>query len=153
MLRIPQAPRFDSDEEIGEIAENFWMALARDVPFTEYDTNQVTIDAAADLSNFSDFEGPKVGGNVTPGTLFRGFTTADLIGPYVSQFLLIDAPHEATTIPARIRTVLPGVDYMTGYDAWLAVQKGCDARQLACDPTRRYIRNGGAILGSTYTWI
>jgi len=34
---IPPAPRFDSAEEAGEMVELYWIALARDVPFTDKD--------------------------------------------------------------------------------------------------------------------
>jgi hypothetical protein len=50
-----------------------------------------TIQAAADdLSSFGDdFDAPKDNtGKVTKGTIFRGFTSGDLVGPYISQFLL-----------------------------------------------------------------
>src|SRR5262245_9003855 len=34
-------PAFSSAEEAGEIAENYWMALSRDVPFASYDSAAV----------------------------------------------------------------------------------------------------------------
>ena len=49
------------------------MALLRDVHFLAFPAN-ADIAAAASLSAFSDFRGPKSGGVVTPGTIFRGFT-------------------------------------------------------------------------------
>src|SRR5438132_1163767 len=48
-------------------------------------------------------------GVVTPGTLFRGFTRGDLIGPSMSQFLLKDIPFGALRIPQRMRTVVAGL--------------------------------------------
>jgi hypothetical protein len=59
-LTQPPAPAFSSAEEAAEIAENYWMALARDVNFLDYDSHPLTNAAAADLSNFSDFRGPKL---------------------------------------------------------------------------------------------
>ncbi len=41
----------------------------------------------------SDFRGPKTNGKVTPATLFRGITAGDLVGPYLSQFLLKQAQY------------------------------------------------------------
>src|SRR5207247_10959338 len=38
---MPPAPAFDSAERQGEIVENYWMALLRDVPFTEFDSQQL----------------------------------------------------------------------------------------------------------------
>ena len=136
------APAFSSAEEAAEIAENYWMALTRDVPFGEYDENPLTISAVGDLSRFSGFTGPKAGQAVTTGTLFRGLTAGDLVGPYISQFMLLDTTFGAERVDRRIHTTLPNVDYMTGYDDWLAVQKGSVAGQDQYDPTHRYIRSG-----------
>ncbi|HYE64624.1 MAG TPA: vanadium-dependent haloperoxidase, partial [Pyrinomonadaceae bacterium] len=142
-MAMPPAPAFNSAQEAGEMGENYWMALTRDVPFTEYATNPLTIAAAADLSAFSDFRGPKVGGQVTPATLFRGFTPGDMVGPYISQFLLRPVPFGAQSFSNQMRTLLPGIDYMTQYSDWLDVQRGyTPAQSEQFDPVPRYIRNG-----------
>ena len=91
----------------------YWGSLARDVHFSDYDANPITNEAAVDLSRFYDYRGPKVDGRITPRTLFRGNTPDDLVGPYISQFLLKDVPYGVTTIVQRCRTTLPGDDYMT----------------------------------------
>jgi hypothetical protein len=49
-----------------------------------------------------------VGGVVTPGTLFRGVTSADLIGPYVSQFFYATLQYGAAEIKQQYLTYLPG---------------------------------------------
>src|SRR5215470_5062163 len=87
-LTIPPAPALASAQRAGEMVEDYWMALTRDVPFSQYGNEPLTAAAIADLNRLSDFRGPKVGGQVTPDTLFRGFTRGDLIGPYLSQFFL-----------------------------------------------------------------
>jgi len=142
-LAIRPAPRIDSAEEAGEMAELYWMALARDVPFTDYAANSLTNAAATDLSRFSDFRGPKAQGVVTPATLFRGGTPGDLNGPYLSQFLLRDIPYGSLTINQRQQAPLAGRNYMTAYAEWLSVQNGnAPAETEAFDPTPRYMRNG-----------
>jgi hypothetical protein len=142
-LSQPPAPAFNSAWQAGEIGENYWMALLRDVPFTQYDTDPLVADAVADLSAFSDFRGPKVGGQVTPATLFRGFTAGDLIGPYMSQFLMLNIPFGASGCTNRMYTLIPGADYMTHYEEWLAIQRGArPVTQQYFDSTPRYIRNG-----------
>lgn len=191
----PPAPAFSSAEIASEIAENYWMALLRDVNFQDYDTNTLAAAAVADLNRFSDFRGPRISartlptrgasfgiaaedgavrltaegepetdlqralapeqnvgrvpartkalaGRVTTGTLFRGLTPGDLTGPYVSQFMWLDAPFGAETISRRMRTVNPGVDYLTTYSAWLSAQNGSGVFDYPKDPTPRYIRNG-----------
>jgi hypothetical protein len=142
-LGMIPAPAFSSAETAGEMAELYWQALARDVPFTDYETDPLTLATASDLSRFSDFRGPKVNGMVTPGTLFRGNTPGDLVGPYISQFLWKDFSFGAKTIDQRYRITVAGVDYLTSYMEWLDIQNGfLPAAPDKFDPTPRYIRNG-----------
>ena len=53
------APAFESAETAAEMAELYWKALCRDVPFTEYSTNTLVQAAAADLNAFTKTVGPK----------------------------------------------------------------------------------------------
>jgi hypothetical protein len=142
-LAIPPAPAFSSAEAAGEIVELYWQAILRDVPFTEYATNPLAQAAATDLSRLTDFRGPRGGGGqITPATLFRGFTAGDLRGPYLSQFLLKPIPFGSQFIDQRIRTLLP-FDYVTDHPEWLNIQKGCEpAHPIQFDRVHRYIRNG-----------
>lgn len=145
-IGFPPAPKFDSAEQIAEIAENYWMALLRDIAFDSYNNGTpVVVDAATDLSRYDGFTGPQLH-NVTPATLFRGKFPGDLIGPYVSQFLVRDVPHGAQRVSGTVRTVPPGKDYMTTVANWLAVQRGCDFDQdcaiPAGQPQTTFIRNG-----------
>jgi hypothetical protein len=142
-LSIRPAPRIDGPENSGEMAELYWMALARDVPFADYESDPLIASACADLSRFSDFRGPKETGAVTPATLFRGFTAGDLAGPYVSQFLLRDIPYGTLAISQRQQTFRPGVDFLTDYDSWLRIQRGePPLESVVYDATLRYLRNG-----------
>ncbi|MDQ5808858.1 MAG: vanadium-dependent haloperoxidase [Actinomycetota bacterium] len=144
-VTMPPAPRFDSAEEAGEMAEVYWMALLRDVHFDDYATDPTASEAAADLSTFSDFRGPKDdAGNVTPALLFRGFTPGDLAGPYVSQFLLRDFNYGTLRVSQRQQTAIPGLNYVTTFEDWLHIQNGCDPdvrRPEQLEPVLRYIRN------------
>ncbi|MGH9838991.1 MAG: vanadium-dependent haloperoxidase [Blastocatellia bacterium] len=183
-LAQPPAPAFAGAEIAAEIAENYWMALGRDVNFADYDSHPITNAAAADLSKFSDFRGPKLTrttiargassqrfaeseasaelnhfelndlagslsyrtrsslGQVTTGTLFRGLTPGDLAGPYISQFLWKDTQFGAQPLSQKMRTVNPGVDYLTNYGDWLDAQNGKVKEAYPFDPAPRYIRNG-----------
>jgi hypothetical protein len=139
----PPAPAFGSAQESGEIIELYWMALTRDVPYAEYDTNPLTQAAAADLSSLADFRGPKANGHVTTGTLFRDPLPGCLVGPYVSQFRWLPAPYGASYVDQQMRTGTAGVDYMTDYTEWLNIQRGYPPTQpQQFDSTRRFIRNG-----------
>ena len=141
----PPAPKFASKEIAAEIAENYWMALLRDVPFTDYSSNGIANAAAADLTAFgADFKGPKNGsGEVTPELLFRGLTTGDRTGPLLSQFFYHPCHFGSNEINQRITTTVPNVDYMTDFATWLAIQNGAaPAGGEVFDPTLRYMRNG-----------
>ncbi|MGH9943873.1 MAG: vanadium-dependent haloperoxidase [Pyrinomonadaceae bacterium] len=140
----PPAPAFASREIGAEIAENYWMALLRDVPFFDYGASGLAQAAAADLTQFgAAFKGPKVGGAVTPQTLFRGLTPGDLRGPYLSQFFYQPCHFGANEIEQKITTAVAGINHMTDFDAWLAVQRGIlPPFGNTLDPTLRYMRNG-----------
>jgi len=140
-LAIPAAPAFSSAQMASEIGEDYWYALTRDVPFSQYGTDPTIAQAAADLSNFSDFRGPKVNGHVTPDVIFRGSTPGDLTGPYLSQFLLKPVPFGATSVTQLYRTTVAGDDYLTKYPDWLNIQKGASAVSNMFESTPRYIRN------------
>ena len=160
-IGIPPAPALASAERGGEAVEVYWQSLLCDVPLTELrdDTsNRDVLAATEELNKLADFRGPKSGGRVTPGTLFRAnalyFDPADpkgrsvtppgvLDGPLISQFLLRDVPYSAQWISAQIRTALPANEFLTEYEEWLAIQNGAaPKRQLQFDATPRYITTG-----------
>lgn len=176
------APAFSSAEVAAEIAENYWMALTRDISFLDYDAHPLTNAAAEDLTRFSDFRGPRFrpglalrsqtankalefqtqnagfqpdrltapirqqlnGGPVTAATLFRGLTAGDLTGPYISQFLWKDFNYGVQSVSQKMRTTIPGDDYLTNYGDWLFAQntRGNVNLPNRYDQNPRYIRNG-----------
>src|SRR5678816_3158532 len=152
----PAAPAFASKEEAAEIAENYWAALLRDVPYSDYTSNPKAIAAAADLTNFgSDFKGAKNGsGVVTTQQLFRGLTPGDQVGPYLSQYFYLPCFYGANEVDQKIVTAAPystvgngsgggGRDYMTTFAEWLHIQNGgTPATGDVFDPVRRYMRMG-----------
>jgi hypothetical protein len=141
-MGLPQPPAFSSAWQAGEMAELYWQALTRDIPFQDYGNDPLIQAAAEELSGFSDFRGPKANGEVTPDTLFRSEFSGNLIGPYISQFLWKDIPFGPTTITQQYRTTLAGSDHLTSYDKWLAIQNGTSSSPVQTDPIPRYIRNG-----------
>lgn len=139
----PPAPAFASREQAAEISENYWMALLRDVPFSQYSVNPIANAAAADLTLYgTDFKGPKSGGAVTSETLFRGLTPGDNHGPYLSQFFYHPCHFGANNVEQKITTAESGLNYMTDFDTWLAVQRGFNQSADVLDPVPRYMRNG-----------
>lgn len=138
----PPAPAFSSAWEAGEMVELYWMALLRDVDFQDYATSSLAARAASELSQLSDFRGPRIGGQVTPQTLFRDPLPGALVGPYISQFMLKPTPFGAEYIDRRMRTVRPGDDHGTSFGEWLAIQNGNVPGQQDFWNSRRYIING-----------
>jgi hypothetical protein len=141
-IAFPPAFTFDSKEEAVEIVENYWQALTRDVPFKEYKESDLVNKAAEDLQQFGLlYKGPREGGQVTWHTYSRGILNGDLIGPFISQYLLLDIPYGAQMIDPRITTVKRELDYMTDYDSWFKVQNGCTTPPNVLDG-KVYIRSG-----------
>ena len=58
-MAIAPAPTIAGAQAAAELAELYWMALARDTSFLDYASDARTAAAAAELSHFSDFRGPK----------------------------------------------------------------------------------------------
>jgi membrane-associated phospholipid phosphatase len=151
---IPPAPKFNSAEFAAEMVELYWMALARDVCFNEFDTNPIILKAVKDLNNMSDYrgEGPAAG-SITTKNIFRSNAKGNLNGPYISQFLLLDIPFGTLCISQKQKTARTGKDYLTNYSDWLDAQKGKNlaipydpCKSLPTDSgvyeqSRQYIRN------------
>ncbi len=125
-LALPPAPEIASDQVQGEMAELYWMALARDISFDNYavDGSGIVQAAVDDLNRFRDFRGPKQNGSVTRASLFRDVLPDNLVGNYVSQFLLKTVPYGAQRIVQASRTRVNGDDRITNWDEWLQIQRG-----------------------------
>ncbi len=144
-LAISACASFNSAETIAEIAENYWLALCRDIPFAGYDSDAMIDAAAKDLSQFSSFPGPRdaASGQVTSKTVFRGTFPGDLAGPYLSQFFIHDVPYGPLITPAAIAFALPDhKDYMTEEDEYLATANGAVPSVIPVSITPHRIRSG-----------
>ncbi|WP_420337165.1 hypothetical protein [Roseibium sp.] len=107
-----------------------------------------------------DIDAPPINGKVTVDNLFRGSGPGAKKGPFVSQFMLIGnggigpatggnadaSPKDGyiaygnQVIDQRVRTFMPGLDYMTNWFQWLDVQNGADMRgRHNLSPNRRFI--------------
>ncbi|HEY0701714.1 MAG TPA: vanadium-dependent haloperoxidase [Candidatus Acidoferrales bacterium] len=142
-LAIGTPPAVASQAMADTAVENYWMALCRDVNFTQYGNEPISQAAIAELNSLPSFAGPKP---VTAQNLFRGFTPGDVLGPYVSQFMLQPTSFGAIGIEQLFTTYTPGLDYMTDQASWLAVQNGqgpFPASQR--DPNLQHLRNGRGI--------
>jgi len=127
-LAIRPAPKIDSEEAAGEMAELYWMALCRDVPFSEFGMNATVGDAVTDLStNYTDFPHSPFPGQalqITSDTIFRGIGNGVLTGQYISQFLYKDIKWGAQVLLQKQRIVVTNHDYLQDYQTWLDAQNG-----------------------------
>jgi hypothetical protein len=135
-LSLPPSPELASPVMVAELAELYWQALLRDVPFAEYGAHPLARQAAGELSALHGFR------DTTPATLFRGTTAGGRRGYYLSQFLLRDIPMTPIRVPQKIRTAVPGRDFMTGVADWLNIQNGQLYGVNTFDEVPRYIRTG-----------
>ena len=137
---LPPPPAFASQAMAVEMGELYWLALTADTPFQNYEASPLIGAAVSDLNAFSHPLGSTPAGKITFGTLFRGETPGDPIGPYISQFLWLDIPYGIKTIDQRYRFPVRGQHFLTEYAEWLACQRGAEsAAALRFDSQPRYI--------------
>ena len=159
---IPPAPSVTSAETAAEEVEHYWAALLRDVNFTDYQTNSVVAQAVQDMNNLSFVKGTandEYPFPINAGNLFRGKIAAqgdgNLIGPYISQFLLQPTSLGALPVTQRYQTFLPrgggGNDFMTTVQEFMNVESGFPpSASLVFDPTLRFFRNGRDLAAYTH---
>ena len=127
------------------------MALCRDVPFIDYATDPLIQTAANDLSAYAVFNGPKQGvvPKVTPASIFRGFPS-DLVGPYLSQFMILPILYGSQQIPQQLAFGLPAQDFMVTEANWLSVQNGTAPAgpAILALPMPRHIMHSGRDIAS-----
>lgn len=153
-VTIPPAPTITSGELALEMTELYWMALLRDVPFSQFKSSKLVARAICSLNShcwtqcakyplqsMSSFQRRRLRSCYTEQTVFRGPIRGDSVGPYISQFLLAGSPgvsndgdaadgfigYGGTRIDQRVR-IAARLDYMTTWEAWLDVQNGADVR-------------------------
>jgi hypothetical protein len=142
-MDLAPAPTFDSAEQAGEMVEDYWMALLRDVNFRDYNNDVMVAAACTDMNKLSDFRGPKVNGQVTPQTLFRGNSLGCTVGPHLSQFFYLPCPFGVIEINQKASVPVAGDDFMTNFAEWKFIQEGnSPTRTQTLDSVRRYLRNG-----------
>ncbi len=131
-------------EQFWEMRELYWMALLRDVPFAAWADHKLVTRAADDLDGAPGKPAEALSAKtIDPATLFRGMAPGDAAGPYLSQFLLQTVRFGTFEYEQRQHTAPPGIDHLTEWGAWLAVQDGApvDPGRDALDTSGTYIRN------------
>jgi len=138
---IPPFATLNSPALAAQMIETYWLALNRDVPFSQWGGDSTIAAACNELSALPAYTGPTIGGKVTPQCVFRGFTAGDIMGPYVSQFFL--QPFTYGVLPfVGYMTTLPG-DFGTHPSSWLSLQNGVPPSAGAnSNPNLRYLGTG-----------
>ena len=143
-LTMPPPPDVGSDAAAVEMTELFWMALLRDIPFTDFETNNDVKAATAELQKLftahkTEFRrmdlplsgvtpGPgmppidKETVNITAKTIFRSGLPGEEFGPLVSQFFLNDIAYGTQIISQKQFPYLAGQNYLRDWAAWLRAQ-------------------------------
>jgi hypothetical protein len=151
-LAIGPPPAVASQVRAADMVELYWMTLCRDVHVGDYGTDALALAAAAELASLGGYAGPKSAGAVTAPVLFRGFTAEELVGPYVSQFLLKPFNYGQYAMSGQIKTYAPGTDYLTTPSTWLAARNGQGPfAKNQIDPQARYVRNGRDLAAYVHT--
>ena len=165
-LAIPLAAPLASADLAADHIETYWLALLRDVPFTDYrdDTsNPLVLAAVQELNSLTAYKGPGSGGALTPSRLFRNTAlyldpsdpsgkrgryvvpSGALDGPFVSQFLLRPIPDWGTIAgQPQLRPIqAAGESFATTFNEWLTLRNGSvTGRNITLTGGRRLIING-----------
>ncbi len=143
---MPPAPKVLSTTTAAEMTELYWMALLRDVPFDQFETNAEVASAAEEIDarfrqsvdDSNDAGHLKTGVDVpgskgdlapiTPRNLFRLGLPGEEIGPLASQFFIRDIHYGTQLIDQKQLPYKKHRDYLTAFPDWLNTQSsGRDA--------------------------
>ncbi len=136
---MPPAPKLRSKSTAAEFAELQWMAILRDTPVIDFNTNSQVGDAVTDLQHQfgkavtahepgglrpvtdlpSDADGHL---DISRNTLFRCGLVGEDKGPLISQFFLHDIAYGAQFIEQKVRPYKHGRDFLTEHGSWLRAQ-------------------------------
>ena len=152
-VTMPPAPKLGTDELTLEMAEVYWLALLRDVRFDRFQAGSSDPEVANAIAYLNALPSKGEGrrkrqlnssGQLDAQNIFRGATDGDLIGPYLSQFLLIGSPgHEnnpgnvtngligfgALKIDQKLIPAKRELDHMTTWDVFLDVQDAANLKR------------------------
>lgn len=141
----------DSLENIAEMIEVYEKSLLRDVSFFDYENNNSDVIRAIksmnNYNNISAYTGPLTDSRIIDGkVLFRGNSTDELYGPYISQFLILPFKYNGINIEQQY-PVENDVKNTTEYNTYLDIQRGKITGSPNFSGEYKYIYSG-RVLGS-----
>lgn len=119
----------DDPKNICEMIEVYEKSLLRDIPFIHIQNNtgigvSRAISSMNNYNSISAYTGPINNSNKVDGkVLFRGISKDELIGPYISQFLLLPYKYNGINVEQRY-PVENDVIETTNYVNYLNIQRG-----------------------------
>ena len=147
---VPPAPALASEAYATELVEMYWASLLRDVAFTDYPSNAVAKQAATEMSSLASYMGPRnAAKQVTPELLFRGNFPSENIGPYISQFLLMQTAFGSLPIIQKYITNT-NKNFMTDPVEFLQVQNGIATGKNLTPDMPLYLHNGRGLAAYTH---
>jgi hypothetical protein len=136
--KIENTPSPLSKRGAAELIELYNMSSARDVLFSEWTTSSIIQNVLTSMNLVKEhLQAPMENGQITINTLFRGPTTGDRIGPYVSQFLYY--PVQIGALPVQQKYQSPdSTNFMTSVQDYLNIWNGGNPsiNPLLSGPTR-----------------
>ncbi len=148
---VPPAPAMASEEYAVELVELYWASLLRDIAITDYASNPVAAQAAAELSSLPAYQGPRdAADQVTPELLFRGGFPGETVGPYLSQFLLQKTSMGSLPIIQQYITNQAGVDYMEDPTTFQQVQNGISTGLQLQPGSALFLHDGRGLAAYTH---
>lgn len=135
------APKVLCDSTGAEMTEVYWMALQRDVPFSDFATHPGIAAAATELDSVFDRAAGSTGdpgkleagidlpgkagkrAKITPQNVFRMGLPDEEAGPLVSQFFLRSASFGVQVIDQTILPYATGRNYLTTFASWKTAQE------------------------------
>jgi len=130
-------PKLSTATFSANLVEVYAAATVRDVAFLDYPTNVQIAKSVVDIANLSEYKGAPIATN----TIFRGESAGDLIGPYVSQLLILDY-EQGGFIYNQSYPTFDNTDFMTTLSNTLSVQNGIVNEALGPLLPNRYIITG-----------
>ena len=102
------------------------MAVLRDVPFISGWKTAASLTPFIAFLNTLEHDAPTdATGNITLGTVFRGAGVDELLGSYVSQYLLLPFDYGGLRVQQKYRVENDTAPSVTD-EGWLAIQQGED---------------------------
>jgi hypothetical protein len=155
-IKLQAPPSLSSTSGAAEIVELYSQAYLRDIPFYAYHDditvkkilNSCHMNNVSILKTLPDYT--PFGIPFTPQTIFRGITQGEKLGPYVSQFLLLDVPMGETSMKQQYNTLLPKphqCEWGTSKNETILIQNG-NLNSLPIpdkDPLKKYIYSGRSL--------